>query len=55
MTEVNWHSLFLGLSPSSNFLKNVMFQKPALFPFAHKEAPTMVYSLGWAILNHCKT
>jgi len=51
--EVNWQSSFFWACPTSCFLKKHNIQKPVLFLFSDKEAPNLVYTLDWAILNHC--
>ena len=53
-TKVHWHSIFWGVSVHRLiFERSTMFQKPALFLFSNKEAPNLVYSLDWTVLNHC--
>ena len=50
--EVNWHSLlFWGFVHHLISLRFTMFQKLALL-FLEKEAPNLVDTIDWVILNH---
>jgi len=50
--KIYWHNFLFLDFVRLNFLKNMMFRKPALLPSSGKEAPNLVDSLDQAILSN---